>query len=180
MSKHRSKPKSNRIRLAHPIIALIHTIVHTKLVMHFSVMYVVYEMLVAKYGPTWPYENTIIESMYVHMYVCMYVWICMQLCTYVWKLNICMYAWNCLKMNMCMYVCMYVRMYVCMYVLYIWICITPTYIHWYIGAQEESSCVPGQSDEREQGAAGEDRRAMYVCMYRYMLWYTTCIHLSEQ
>ena len=59
---------------------------------------------------------------------------------------------------------MYVCMYVCMYG-YV-LCTTPTYctyihtyMHWYIGAQEESSCVPGQSDEREQGAAGEDRRA---------------------
>ena len=48
-------------------------------------------------------------SMYICMYVFIYVCVCMYICMYV---HMCVYVWMCKRM----YVCIDVRMYICMYV----------------------------------------------------------------
>ena len=51
-----------------------------------------------------------------HASACMYVWLCMYVCTYVWMEDVGMKLYRYVGLSVCRYGCMYVcgRMYVCM------------------------------------------------------------------
>ncbi len=77
-----------------------------------------------KHGLTLDEVNEIRKNIRTHVYVCMYMYVCMHVCTYIRAymyicMHVCMCKLHMIYMVWCVYVCMYACMYACTCVLYI-------------------------------------------------------------